>query len=405
MPYYSSVSVRQRKKDKKWFARLSYKEGGEWKTTDRLLKDAKGIRDAKKQADALKDKLNEQASLMPNVPSEKTLEDIFTEFLEHQLNNKKIQKSTYSNSLYYYKKYIKPYIGDYIFATIDRVVLQSWINQLYDLGLADNTIHTIYSRLRKVYNYYLDSGELLKDPFKGVDIPKKGKPKKTHLTQQQMDNVLTQLYANYNPHDAFYVGALLAYYAGLRRGEICGLRWRDIDFNGKTISIRTAVGVGQGLGDYTKDPKNDSSRRTIPLIPQLEKALLYRKEYIKAKDNWFVIGKEESFMRPQQFSRLFAEFVKQNNLVDYYGKKLTPHGLRHNFATFGIKQGVDIASLSLMMGHASRAITLDVYGDANTDAVLLASNKLAVSFKDESSLDLEEETDKAVEEIRQKLEK
>ena len=71
-----------------------------------------------------------------------------------------------------------------------------------------------------------------------------------------------------------------------------------------------------------------------------------------------------------------------------------PHGLRHNFATVGIRAGMDIASLALMMGHASRAMTLDTYGDANADAISLASNKLKEQFNTsmpEYRIEIEEE--------------
>jgi integrase len=91
---------------------------------------------------------------------------------------------------------------------------------------------------------------------------------------------------------------------------------------------------------------------------------------------------------------LFSEFVDRNNLVDAYGKKIVPHGLRHNFATVGIRAGMDIASLALMMGHASRAMTLDTYGDANADALNLASIKLKESFNDNTVyFEHEEETE------------
>lgn len=384
---YASFHVRQLddRKGKPWQARLKYKDGnGKWKETAKMLPDATGKREATRQAKELFDKLNAEADLMPNVGKEKTIDQIYKEYLKNQLDTGEIEKSTYSNSLYSYNKYIKPYLGDYLFASIDKVVLNGWITQLYQLGLSQNTIHTTYARLKKVYNYFYNNGELLKDPFKGVKMPKKGEAKITHLTNEQMDNVLSAVYLDYEPQDPMYVGILLVFYAGLRRGEICGLRWNDIDFYKHTITVRSAVGVSsrETSGDYTKSPKNKSSNRTFPMLPQLEQALKERKALIEPQDNWFVIGEQEQFMRPQHYNRLFSEFVERHSLVDAYGKKIVPHGLRHNFATVGIRAGMDIASLALMMGHASRAMTLDTYGDANADALNLASVKLKDTFNE-----------------------
>ena len=401
---YTSFHVRQLddRKGKPWQARLKYKDGnGKWKETAKMLPDATGKREATRQAKELFDKLNAEADLMPNVGKEKTIDQIYKEYLKNQLDTGEIEKSTYSNSLYSYNKYIKPYLGDYLFASIDKVVLNGWITQLYQLGLSQNTIHTTYARLKKVYNYFYNNGELLKDPFKGVKMPKKGEAKITHLTNEQMDNVLSAVYLDYEPKDPMYVGILLVFYAGLRRGEICGLRWNDIDFYKHTITVRSAVGVSsrETSGDYTKSPKNKSSNRTFPMLPQLEQALKERKALIDPQDNWFVIGEQEQFMRPQHYNRLFSEFVERHNLVDAYGKKIVPHGLRHNFATVGIRAGMDIASLALMMGHASRAMTLDTYGDANADALTLASEKLKDTFNDNTEwFGLEEEQEDTEEE-------
>lgn len=392
---YTTVSVRQlERKGKPWQARATYYDVyGKRKEVSKMLPDAKGKKEALRMANEWKDALNAEADLMPNVGKQNTVDKIYTEYLKHQLDTGEIEKSTYSNSLYSYNKYIKPYLGDYIFATVDKTVINSWLTKLYQAGLSQNTIHTTYARLKKVYNYFYNNGELLKDPFKGVKMPKKGEAKITHLTNEQMDNVLTAVYLDYEPQDPMYVGILLAFYAGLRRGEICGLRWSDIDFYKHTMTIRSAVGVSNGiaLGDYTKNPKNKSSNRSFPMLPQLEQALKERKTLINPLDNWFVIGEEEQFMRPQQYNRLFSEFVERNSLVDAYGKKIVPHGLRHNFATVGIRAGMDIASLALMMGHASRAMTLDTYGDANADALALASIKLKDTFNENSAyFELEE---------------
>ncbi len=397
---YTAVHVRQleERKGKPWQARAKYKDVyGKWKEVSKMLPEATGKREATRIAKEWLDTLNAEADLMPNVGKAKTVDKIYTEYLKHQLDTGAIEKSTYSNSMYTYSKYIKPYLGDYIFATVDKTVINSWITKLYQLGLSQNTIHTTYARLKKVYNYFFNNGELLKDPFKGVKMPKKGEVKVTHLTNDQMDNVLSAVYLDYEPQDPMYVGILLAFYAGLRRGEICGLRWNDIDFQKHTITVRSAVGVSNTeiLGDYTKNPKNKSSNRTFPMLPQLEQALKERKILIRPAENWFVIGEEEQFMRPQQYNRLFSEFVERNNLVDAYGQKIVPHGLRHNFATVGIRAGMDIASLALMMGHASRAMTLDTYGDANADALNLASIKLKDTFSENSAyFGLEEESEK-----------
>ena len=383
---YTTVSVKQleNRKGKPWQARAKYKDVyGKWKEVSKMMTGAKGIREAKRMANEWLDQLNAEADLMPNAGKAKTVEEIYCEFLKHQLDTGEIEKSTYTNSMYSYKKYISPYLGDYVFASVDKTVINSWLTKLYQLGLAQSTIHSAYARLKKVYNYFFNNGELLRDPFKGVKMPKKGEPKVTHLTNEQMDNVLSAIYTDYEPQDPMYVGILLAFYAGLRRGEICGLRWNDIDFYKHTITIRSAVGVSYGAdGDYTKSPKNKSSNRTFPMLPQLEQALKERKILINPLDSWYVIGEGEEFMRPQQYNRLFCEFVERNSLVDAYGKKIVPHGLRHNFATVGIRAGMDIASLALMMGHASRAMTLDTYGDANADALNLASVKLKDTFND-----------------------
>ena len=392
---YTSVNVRQlERKGKPWQARAKYKDvSGKWKEVNKMLPEAKGKREAMKLAKEWLDALNAEADMMPNAKHDSTVEETYLNYIKKQLATGEIEKSTYTNNLSTFKRHIKPYLGDYIFASVDKTVINAWLTNLYNQDLSQNSIHLIFTRLKKVYSYYYNNGELLKDPFKGIKTPKKGKAKVTHLTNKQMDDVLEAVYADYSPQDAMYAGILLAFYAGLRRGEICGLRWNDIDFTHHTLTVRSAVGVsyGEGFGDYTKNPKNPSSNRTFPLLPQLENALKERKAAIKPLEHWFVVGDAETFMKPGEFSNRFKAFVKEHNLVDAYGKDIVPHDLRHNFATVGIRAGADIASISLMMGHASRAMTLDTYGDANADALLAAGSKLKDTFnKDTEFFKLEE---------------
>ncbi len=378
---YSSVSVRQleTRKGKPWQANVKFKDDeGKWRQVSKMLTGAKGKREAQKLANEWLNELNEQYDAMPKSDKDKTLDEVYMSYVTRQLEVGEIEKSTHKNNIYYYRRYIKPYLGDYVFSTITNDIINGWLTKIYNSGLSQNTVHTVYALLKKVYNYFLENEELKTNPFKGVKMPKKGDAKVTHLTDKQIDDVLQAVYLDYTPKDAMYVGILLALYAGLRRGEICGLRWNDIDFKHHTLTVRSAIGVASEC--YTKNPKNKSSNRTFPMLPQLEQALKQRYDAIKPSNSWFVVGDKEDFLLPTRYNRWFSAFVDRNNLVDAYGNKIVPHGLRHNFATVGIRSGMDIASLALMMGHASRAMTLDTYGDANADALNMASAKLTDTF-------------------------
>ena len=364
---YTAVSVRQldNRKGKPWQARAKYKDVyGKWKEVSKMLPDAKGKRDAQRIAKEWLDTLNAEADLMPNAGKASTVDKTYREYLKHQLDTGEIEKSTYSNSLHSYNKYIKPYLGDYMFATIDNTVINSWLTKLYQLGLSQNTIHTTYARLKKVYNYFYNNGELLKDPFKGVKMPKKGDTKVTHLTNEQMDNVLESVYLDYEPQDPMYVGILLAFYAGLRRGEICGLRWNDIDFYKHTIRIRSAVGVSniQGLKDYTKNPKNKiniQNKRSTECVYDMLSMLLKARSF---NADGYKVGQKIKFLMAD------GDDVKMETLI-YRGKKnfementgITYRCLVFSFVEYKNKQEKEVITFYVTDDKNHLPVRLDMY--------------------------------------------
>lgn len=401
---YESWSVRQLKKRKgnPWQARLKYKDPttGKWKETSKVLKDAKGIREAKKLAEAWFDEMNEVAANSPNIEKDKTVGEMIQNYLDYQLRAGLLERSTYSQQQLNLRAHIQPYIGDYSFVTFDRNAVNIWLTKLNAAGLAQSTIAISFYTVRKVFNYYYDIGELNRNPFAGVKAPKKGDSKVTHLTKEQMDDYLTAVYSDYDPKDKFFAASLIIFYAGLRRGEMCGLRWRDVDLNTGTLSVETAIGIEmnekgkRNQATYTKQPKNRSSIRNFQMVPQLQEALKQRAQAINPEGNWFVCGEKTDYYNPYTFSNDFKKFVKAHNLVDAYGAPLTPHMLRHNLGAVGIRSGMDIASLSRMFGHSSRAMTLDTYGDATKDAMIVAASKLGNTFDDNTEffkMDIPEE--------------
>lgn len=382
MKYTSWCVAQLPQKGKPWQAILKYKdENGKWHNKKKTL----GVM-GKKEAERLTQEwfyeLNAAAEAVPEVRNEKTVDEVVRARLDYQLATGQIEKSTYRMYVCLYEKNVEPYLGGLVFSKVDRLDLESWIAKLHNKGLSQNTIYNCYTVPKSVYSYYHKIGEIDRNPFTMVSVSK-GNAKQSHMTQDQMDKFLQAVYLTYEPEEGMYAALLIMFYGALRRQEVCGLRWRDIDFTMNTLTVSSAVGVAFHE-TYMKNPKNKSSKRTFPMLPQLREALELRYKAIKPEPSWFVCGEEENYMPPSTLSDRMRDFVKENDLVDAYGKSLSSHMLRHNVGMMGIKSGMDISSLSKMFGHASRSMTLDRYGDYSPTAARIAAEKLGEKFDEES---------------------
>jgi integrase len=177
----------------------------------------------------------------------------------------------------------------------------------------------------------------------------------------------------------------LALTTGMRRGELCALRWSDLSNNG-ILHVRRALGNAEG-GFYEKEPKTSSSRRTIPLTNQTFELLMdYKNGFTRTAEAFgipfgdpYILGTPGVDSRPYNpsiFSKEFTTFAKMN------GFDCTLHDLRHTFATFMIAGGVDVATVASYLGHSSVSMTLNVYAAVDPDA------KAAVVSKVEEALGL-----------------
>ncbi|KKM12917.1 integrase [Clostridiales bacterium PH28_bin88] len=168
---------------------------------------------------------------------------------------------------------------------------------------------------------------------------------------------------------------------GLRRGELMGLEWKDVNFERGTIEVRQTSQYLPDQGVFTKEPKTETSKRMIA-VPSSVMALLkeYRthqlEERLKAGDLWK--GSDRLFttwdgqpMHPDTISKWFPKFLKRHWLPP-----LPFHGLRHTSTTLLIAQGVNVKNISTRLGHASISTTMDIYGHALKSADREAADKL-----------------------------
>lgn len=394
--YYGSLTMRKMA-DGRYQGILTYYDvDGKRKQTSK--KAPKTCRTVKEQKEFLREWEKEQREAAKqssfinplNNKNQPTVKEVVLDHLQHQRNMKELTAGSYYKQVRVSEKWVFPYIGDYIFKDVDVVTLDRWHGQLAAAGLSQTSIRLIINNVSKVYEYQFRTRRIKENPFNYVKKPKMPKARVTHLTKENTDALIEAIETEYDSGSWMYAAIYLAMFAGLRRGEILGLRWNDVDFEQNIINITTSIAQTNGSGAYAKNPKTEAGKRTIPMLPQLRDVLLARYEDIEqergeVKNSWFVASKHiDNFTHPGTLNNRFTSFVKRYGLVDAYGKHITLHALRHNFATVGIKANVDIASLALMMGHASRAMTLDIYGDANKDAMIVGAEKLAQRFTEES---------------------
>ena len=170
---------------------------------------------------------------------------------------------------------------------------------------------------------------------------------------------------------------------GLRIGEVCGLRWTDIDFDKATVSVVRSRLVSREKGIYEKDPKSKTSKRTVPIPAPLIKDL---KEYYK----WFEIADINFEKKLDQYylaSTIYRTPIYPSSMLHWlsnfekkYGfKHISCHGLRHTYCSILLSQNVPIQTVSRYMGHSDSTVTLQVYAHFIPDTqekVMDALNKL-----------------------------
>lgn len=152
---------------------------------------------------------------------------------------------------------------------------------------------------------------------------------------------------------------------GVRIGEMCGLKWSDIDFNKKIVHIARSRMYCKELGTYEKEPKTRTSIRDIPLTDYLIEALEKYKRWFRLADDDFDNNLDKYYLAVNPYREpvgrdsvgsWLTQFEKQNGF-----KHVSCHGLRHTYCSLLLAQNVPIQTVSKYMGHSDSTITLKVY--------------------------------------------
>lgn len=276
--------------------------------------------------------------------------EVADEWLEYKRNS--IKESTYYNYMSNIENHLKPY-----FRSIKMGEILSYNDFIHKLSqkLSSKTIRDIITILKSIIKYYEDEYNC-KLEIKKANLPKLEKKKLKILTKQEKEKLERFCFEHQNLKT---LGIVICLNTGLRVGELCSLKWENIDFDEKRITVKKTI---QRVYDKKKKkskivmdkPKTDTSIRTIPMNKKIYDMLTHLKKNYRQND--FVLSGKEKCLEPRRYQDVFKSILKECKIKPYKF-----HILRHTFATECIEVGMDIKSLSEILGHADINITLKIY--------------------------------------------
>ena len=245
----------------------------------------------------------------------------------------------------------------------------------YGMPYSAGFIHHVQNIVRVMLNFAVREGVLEENPIdrRYYSLPRKEPASPVFLELEEARRYIAC--ALREPDLRIRCAVLLLLYTGIRREELCGLQWEDIDFEKREIFIRRATVYVSGTGIITKPPKNESSIRILqadPIVFLALKELRRSREQQKEKAGRLFVRRDGSPIHPDAVGIWLKRFAKRYGL-----RPVTPHKLRHTYATLQIFYGTDIRTVAGCMGHSTPATTLNIYSHQVKSSARKASDAMS----------------------------
>ena len=287
-----------------------------------------------------------------------------------------IRESTLDSYRAMVKNQVKPFIGSKQISSLTTADMQKFYNKIKKEGrvrehpihgktLADSMVRGVHMMLHEALDTAVKERLIAKNPTNGTTVPKCNYPEKQILGDSQLETFLKAIKGHEYWCDFFYVEVM----TGLRRGEICGLKWSDIDFEENKLQVKRSVSVKKGGGVSIGETKTETGVRSILMPPSVAEVLQNRKQ--RAITEWVF----PNFIHPEQPISPATAYRKLKIILKHAGLPLIRfHDLRHTFATHATHGGVDPKTLAGILGHTNAGFTLDTYTHVTSDMQKAASN-------------------------------
>lgn len=267
-------------------------------------------------------------------------------------------------------KHILPQFGDMRYDNLTVQTLHNFIEKKLKTGLSTKYVSDIIIVFKSMAKY-ISRVYGFRNPIADVVLPKTQKKEMNLFSDIEQKELCEYLLKS---TDNTSIGVLLSLYTGLRIGEVCGLKWSDIDFEKSILTVRRTVqrirtGM-HGTKLIVDNPKSRSSQRAIP-IPAFIMDIL--RKFRKCGEAYILSGSEK-IIEPRTMQRKFKSILKKAELPS-----INYHSLRHMFATNCIQLGFDVKTLSEILGHASVETTLNRYVHSSMERKTQCMNLLKIA--------------------------
>lgn len=312
------------------------------------------------------------------------------------------------------KNHTRPYFGDMQISEIKALDIQNFLNSLTILPdggkRSTNSLRKIYTYTKSTLEYAYENNYIAKMPTYSVELPKgTTTPKDSKVFEyNELIEHLSDTYTN----KKYYIISLMLLATGLRPQEFLALRWSNIDYKNKVISITNAINQvykdsdnpDAGFTFKEGTTKNENSVRKIfltdtmvSLLKQWKKLMKDDGYIVQAKklktDDFIILSKTGTFYRMPTLIRNYNKHIANNGK---YKHKCNFYKFRHSFATFANEQRIQDTVISELMGHScgDKSITKQVY-ISNTKSLIHESSKLYNDFLEKVIADVEKNINKS----------
>ncbi len=222
-------------------------------------------------------------------------------------------------------------------------------------GLSAKTVRNINQVISSAMDLAVAQKIILENPTNACSLPKVEHKEMQTIPAEQLQAFLTEAKAT-GVYEMYYIELA----TGLRRGELLGLKWQDIDWKNGIIKVRRQV--ARVNGQIVEAPlKTKNSYRTVSISPQAVEVL--KTQRAKANDQYVFPSPNGGPISPDSVNHMLKRVLERAGIP-----KVRSHDLRHTFATLALQNGVDIKTVSGMLGHFSAGFTLDTYAHVTTAA-------------------------------------